>query len=118
MIPEYNVEKEVLMFVENEKISLCKCMRINLKEENFENPTDINGASFPVKGGIFSNLKSVSDIYGYQYMQADGVDACINILEALSNDELEGVCVELNMCEGSCIGGPAMPSNHPNCYVI
>lgn len=88
----------------------------NLKEENFENPTDINGASFPVKGGIFSNLKSVSDIY--QYMQADGVDACINILEALSNDELEGVCVELNMCEGSCIGGPAMPSNHPNCYVI
>ena len=35
MIPEYNVEKEVLMFVENEKISLCKCMRINLKEENF-----------------------------------------------------------------------------------
>ena len=34
MIPEYNAEKEVLMFVENEKISLCKCMRINFKEEN------------------------------------------------------------------------------------
>ena len=90
----------------------------DLQEEDFENPTDINGASFPVKGGIFSNLKSISDIYGYQYMQADGVEACINVLEALSNHELEGVCVELNMCEGSCIGGPAMPSDHPNCYVI
>lgn len=87
-------------------------------KKEFENPTDINGASFPVKGGIFSNLKSISDIYGYQYMQADGVEACIDILEALSNHELEGVCVELNMCEGSCIGGPAMPSDHPNCYVI
>lgn len=104
---------EIAMWLKESNIELN-----DLQEEDFENPTDINGASFPVKGGIFSNLKSISDIYGYQYMQADGVEACINVLEALSNHELEGVCVELNMCEGSCIGGPAMPSNHPNCYVI
>ena len=104
---------EIAMWLKESNIELN-----DLQEEDFENPTDINGASFPVKGGIFSNLKSISDIYGYQYMQADGVEACINILEALSNHELEGVCVELNMCEGSCIGGPAMPSDHPNCYVI
>ena len=104
---------EIAMWLKESNIKLN-----DLQEEEFENPTDINGASFPVKGGIFSNLKSISDIYGYQYMQADGVEACINILEALSNHELEGVCVELNMCEGSCIGGPAMPSDHPNCYVI
>ncbi len=104
---------EISLWLEESNIDLKK-----LPTDEFENPTDINGASFPVKGGIFSNLKSVSDVHGYQYMQADGVEACINILDAISDGDLEGVCVELNMCEGSCIGGPAMPTPHPNCYVI
>ncbi len=114
-----NIINEVLTF--DEIAFWLKESNIDLKSlptEEFDNPTDINGASFPVRGGIFSNLQSVSDVYGYQYMQADGVEACINILDAISSGELEGVCVELNMCEGSCIGGPAMPYGHPNTYVI
>ncbi len=76
------------------------------------------GSSFPIKGGIFGSLQSMSDFYDYQYMQVDGAEECTSLLDAIRDENLEGLCVELNMCEGSCICGPAMPKDAPSCYTI
>lgn len=76
------------------------------------------GSSFPVKGGIFAGLQSMSDFYGYQYMQVDGAEECTLLLDTIRDENLEGLCIELNMCKGSCISGPAMPKDAPSCYII
>ena len=46
--------------------------------------------------------------YGYTPVSVDGMDRCIEILNALRNGEVDHVFVEANICPGSCVGGPIM----------
>ncbi len=112
-----DVINSVLTF---EEISIwLKEENINVKEispQSFDNNSYKKGCNFPIKGGIVSKCLKENNSNKYEIVQVDGVDACREILDCIEKDLISGVCVEINICEGSCIGGPGMPKDDTNFY--
>lgn len=117
--PQHNdLIDEVLTFDEIEKWLKKENIPVKeLEQSEFDASAFRGGAYFPVRGGILGSWEDVCQRHGYEYVQVDGIDACKRMLEALETESLQGVCVELNMCEGACMGGPGMPEEAPNFYV-
>lgn len=61
---------------------------------------------FPTTGGILRTM--ACDMGDYTYMAVDGADNCISVLRDVSAGKLDHVFIEMSICPGSCIGGPAM----------
>jgi PAS domain S-box-containing protein len=112
IIDEVLTFEEVSKWLKSESVEMKK-----LDETDFDAIAYKGGAEFPVRGGILGSWEDVCKRHGYEYVQVDGVDACKCMLEAMESKALTGVCVELNMCEGACMGGPGMPEDAPNFYV-
>lgn len=96
------------------------------KEENIDlktlNPTIFNqtsykrGSSFPVEGGFVANNGNFIKSHKYEIIRVTGVNRCKEMLECMVTKDINKVCVELNVCEGSCIDGPGMPKDNTNYY--
>jgi len=83
---------------------------------NFATPVTKRGRAYPLGGSLWrSDLKSRINP-DYKYIHIDGIEACQTFLEAVEADEISGYCAELNICSGSCLNGPDMPSEAPNLY--
>ena len=63
--------------------------------------------SFPSTGGIIHSMDL--ELNRLDYISADGVEDCMDILKEIEAGHLSGCFVELSACRGSCIGGPAAP---------
>jgi len=64
---------------------------------------------YPVPGGIIRNI--IPEYRStYNCVSADGIDACMEILQSLSDDRLSNYFLELSTCPGSCSNGPGMAS--------
>ncbi len=61
---------------------------------------------FPTSGGILRSM--VKDSPDYTYLVVDGVENCIHALEDIKEGRLTKCFVEMSICAGSCINGPAM----------
>lgn len=61
---------------------------------------------FPTSGGILRSMNQ--DPEEYAYLVVDGVENCIHALEDIKEGKLSKCFVEMSVCAGSCIGGPAM----------
>ncbi|MGI6200628.1 MAG: [Fe-Fe] hydrogenase large subunit C-terminal domain-containing protein, partial [Christensenellales bacterium] len=62
---------------------------------------------YPEPGGILKTIDA--DVRAtYKSVAADGMDRCMRALEAMRSGEMEGFFLELNACEGACIGGPSL----------
>lgn len=62
---------------------------------------------YPVPEGIIRTIPA--DIRkNYKTLAVDGLDRCINVLETLRDDSVEGYFLEMNSCVGSCTNGPGM----------
>lgn len=91
---------------------------INLNNQDiceFDNSSSKTGSSFPL--GIFSDKERNSINNKYELIHACGVEECKEILECLSNNEIENVVVELNICHDSCINGPGNPKDTTSFFV-
>ncbi len=64
---------------------------------------------FPTSGGILRTM--VQDSPDYTYMVIDGVENCIHALEDIKEGRLFKCFVEMSVCAGSCVNGPAMEKN-------
>lgn len=64
---------------------------------------------FPTSGGILRTMKQ--DSPDATYLVVDGVENCIHALEDIKAGKLSRCFVEMSVCAGSCIGGPAMEKN-------
>ncbi len=60
---------------------------------------------YPVPGGVLHTLNARCRKL-YRCVSIDGVDRCMETLEALKAGELEGYFLEMNTCRGGCVGGP------------
>lgn len=62
---------------------------------------------YPVPGGI---LKTISKKYkkNYKVFSVDGVERCMEVLDSISEGNIENYMIEMSSCEGGCIGGPYM----------
>lgn len=65
---------------------------------------------YPIPGGIIKTLDQES-VERYECVAIDGLDRCAKILDSLKTGELEGYFLEMNACEGSCLGGPGLKEN-------
>ncbi len=61
---------------------------------------------FPTSGGILRSMEQ--DSPDYAYLVVDGVENCMHALEDIKQGKLKKCFVEMSICAGSCVGGPAM----------
>jgi len=94
--------KELSEWFEEEGIILSE-----LDESTFDLYGSKRGKIFPVN----LNLNYDSKEKQYRYIRVSGIDECTNILSEISNDKIKDCCVEINICDGSCMNGPEMPQN-------
>lgn len=84
-----------------------------LKRENIEIeniPDDVNkhiSRLYPVEGGILRTMKPAAET-GYKYIAVSGAEHCIEILKDISSGDYNGCFIEMSICKGSCVEGPAM----------
>ena len=62
---------------------------------------------YPAPGGIVSTL-DVRARKRYRCLSVDGLDRCMQTLEAMRVHRMKGYFIELSACTGSCLGGPGM----------
>jgi uncharacterized Fe-S cluster-containing protein len=52
----------------------------------------------------------------YNFLRVTGIDRCREILEGIKNNAISGYCLEINICEDSCINGPDYPRENQNFF--
>ena len=57
-----------------------------------------------VNGGLTYMLRKNPE---YSYLSVDGVENCMKVLDELKEGKIHKCFLELNACEGGCIGGPS-----------
>ena len=77
----------------------------------FNRISKTRGRAFPLGGSLKKNGKTIVDD-SYRYIHVDGIEACKEILNEVRLGSISHCCIELNICEGSCINGPDMPNNY------
>ncbi len=64
---------------------------------------------YPVSNGVISSvLVTQEEKDPYRKFYVHGEENCIDLCENLQNGELENCFIEMNMCTGGCIKGPAL----------
>jgi len=75
------------------------------------------GKKYPLEKGILSSLEDILLNNNFTPLSVSGTDNLKEAFEALSNEDLNNVCIEANCCAGGCMGGPAVPRSSKNIYV-
>ena len=67
--------------------------------------------SYPIHNGV---LYSVKGAWGsnQDYWSIEGMDQCLEVLQALENGDIAPVFIEMMACQGGCVGGPAIDSKN------
>lgn len=65
--------------------------------------------SYPIHNGV---LYSVKGSWGsdQDYWSIEGMDQCMEVLNALENGDIDPAFIEMMACVGGCVGGPAIDS--------
>lgn len=59
---------------------------------------------YPIPGGIIKNIAPELR-HKYENISVDGTERCMQTLNSLKNENLSGYFLEMNICEGGCLGG-------------
>lgn len=62
---------------------------------------------YPVASGILTTIEAKGKVVGYERISVDGIENCMDLLEALRGGSIHNCIIELNACQGGCINGPA-----------
>ena len=73
-------------------------------EHKQEEPTPKLSRMRAMSGGITRIIRKNED---YTYLSIDGVENCMQVLDELQEGKIHKCFLELNICEGGCIGGPS-----------
>lgn len=64
---------------------------------------------YPVSGGvIYSVLATEAEPDSYRKFYVHGSENCIDLCRSMKRGEIQGCFIEMNMCSGGCIKGPAI----------
>ena len=94
--------EELENWLEAEGINLREC-----EEKPFANPEVNVNRLYPVSGGVINSVLQEGAEDDYQKIYVDGLEACMELLQALENGELTHCFIEANVCAGGCVKGPA-----------
>ena len=74
---------------------------------------------YPVTNGIVSSvLATEAERDGYRKFYVHGCRNCIDLCESMLRGEITGCFIEMNMCSGGCIKGPAADHEHVSRFRI
>lgn len=74
------------------------------------------GAGYPLGGCLFNAAFQERIDPSYRFIRAEGLDRLTDVFESLKAHQISGYCVEINMCNGSCVNGPDMPDTGTRYY--
>ena len=94
--------EEIEDWFEKEGIEVHKC-----EEKQMANPpVNVNGL-YPISGGVVQSVLAEYKMEGYSRLYVDGIEECRQLFESMENGDLDHCFVEVNMCKGGCVKGPA-----------
>lgn len=71
------------------------------------NPDPKINRLYPVSRGIIQSVIVSNGQDGYRHLFVDGIENCRELLDAMEAGEIQNCFIEMNMCEGGCVKGPA-----------
>lgn len=66
----------------------------------------LRGKKYPVVGGVLSGIRDTIAKKGLQVLRIHGMENCKEVLEVLQAGQLKNVCIEMSICNESCLQGP------------
>ncbi|TYP55431.1 [Fe-Fe] hydrogenase large subunit C-terminal domain-containing protein [Thermosediminibacter litoriperuensis] len=66
--------------------------------------------SYPLPGGLLKTSSITGDLLSREVVVVDGMEDCMELLDALERKSVNGRLFEMMACRGGCIGGPLMPT--------
>ena len=88
----------------------------NVDSVPFDHPVSRRGRAYPLGGSLWQSDLKTRINPKYKYIHVDGIESCQSFLNAVSKGKVSGYCAEINICSGSCLNGPDMPSGAPSFY--
>ena len=88
------------MAAENIVLSACE-------NRPMDNPDPKINRLYPVSHGVIQSVMVSGEKENYRHLFVDGIENCRELLEAMEAGEIQNCFIEMNMCEGGCIKGPA-----------
>ena len=95
--------EELNKWLEEEGIRIEDC-----EEEEFEEKHLGANLRYPVSGGLLTAVAAAKrQKDNYRKLYVSGVKDCLEVCEAMKTGEVKGCFIEMNVCHGGCINGPA-----------
>ena len=63
---------------------------------------------YPITGGVLDAVNVAAGKHDYKTISVHGLEECIALLETMKKGELDHCLIEMNVCRGGCIEGPAI----------
>ncbi|HHW58332.1 MAG TPA: PAS domain S-box protein [Clostridia bacterium] len=79
------------------------------ERENVLEPFIARG--YPLPGGLLKTSSMEGDFLSREVVVVDGIENCMELLDALEMGNVSGRIFEMMACRGGCINGPSMPSD-------
>ncbi len=79
-----------------------------LPEEPFDNPNPEVNRLYPVSSGVLSSVVADGKEDSYRKFYVHGMKNATDLLDSMSRGDIKGSFIELNICNGGCIKGPAV----------
>lgn len=78
----------------------------HLEESPFDGVQPGMARMYPTAAGILENVRLRGINPKYHMLHVEGAQSCEELLQALEAGQLHDCFIEMNMCEGACMGGP------------
>ncbi len=99
---------EVEEWLNDKQVDISQC-----EEMQFDNPCPEVNRLYPVSSGVVSAVVASMDTSdNYRKFYVHGSQNCVELLDSMSRGEVHQSFIEMNMCSGGCIKGPAIDNEH------
>lgn len=88
----------------------------NLVASEFDRISTARGQAYPLGSSLFKEDLESRFNKKFRYMKIEGIEHCRDFLNSASDGALNNYCVEINICNGSCLNGPDLPESCPSFY--
>lgn len=82
-----------------------------LEEAEFDNHNPEVNRLYPITSGIISSVVASSSKDRYRKFYVHGMNNCIELLKSMEKGEINDSFIEVNICNGGCIKGPAVDTS-------